>query len=103
PLPLAFHTSSLHDALPILQTIFSPLATMSRITGSTKYVQRLMKENPDELLAALAPIAETLTAYSKASLDAGAAGIFFATVEWGSGDVISIEDYNRFARPFDLK
>ncbi|TMF10553.1 MAG: hypothetical protein E6I38_05260 [Chloroflexi bacterium] len=93
----------LDDEAPFMQTIFSPLATMSRITGSTKYVQRLMKENPDELLAALAPIAETLTAYSKASLDAGAAGIFFATVEWGSGDVISIEDYNRFARPFDLK
>ncbi len=93
----------LDDEAPFMQTIFSPLATMSRITGSTKYVQRLMKENPDELLAALTPIAETLTAYSKASLDAGAAGIFFATVEWGSGDVISIEDYNRFARPFDLK
>ncbi len=88
---------------PFMQTIFSPLATMSRITGSTKYVQRLMKENPDELLTALQPIAETLAAYSKASLDDGAAGIFFATVEWGSADVISIDHYNRFARPFDLK
>jgi uroporphyrinogen decarboxylase len=93
----------LDDEAPFIQTIFSPLATMSRITGSTKYVQRLMRENPEELLAALEPIAETLALYSKASLDAGAAGIFFATVEWGSADVISIEDYNRFARPFDLQ
>jgi uroporphyrinogen decarboxylase len=75
---------------------------MSRITGSTKYVQRLMRENPDELRSALAPITETLAAYSRASLEAGAAGIFFATVEWGSSDVITIEDYNRFCRPFDL-
>ena len=95
--------AGLDDEAPFIQTIFSPLATMSRITGSTKYVQRLMKENPDELLATLQPIAETLAAYSKASLDAGAAGVFFATVEWGSADVISMEDYNRFARPFDLK
>jgi uroporphyrinogen decarboxylase len=95
--------AALDDEAPFVQTIFSPLATMSRITGSTKYVQRLLKENPDELLAALEPIAETLAAYSKASRDAGAAGIFFATVEWGSADVISIEDYNRFCRPFDLK
>lgn len=95
--------AGLDDEAPFMQTIFSPLATMSRITGSTKYVQRLMRENSEELLAALEPIAETLAAYSKASLDAGAAGIFFATVEWGSGDVISIEDYNRFARPFDVK
>src|SRR6266540_7291133 len=93
----------LNGEAPFIQTIFSPLATMSRITGSTKYVQRLMKENPDDLLTALQPIAETLAAYSKASLDAGAAGIFFATVEWGSADVISIEDYKRFCRPFDLK
>src|SRR5207244_2482547 len=81
----------------------NPRASYFGEAFGAKYAQRLMKENPDELLAALAPIAETLTAYSKASLDAGAAGIFFATVEWGSGDVISIEDYNRFARPFDLK
>jgi uroporphyrinogen decarboxylase len=93
----------LNGEAPFIQTIFSPLATMSRITGSTKYVQRLMRENPDELLAALDPITDTLAAYSKASLDSGASGIFFATVEWGSADIISIKDYNRFCRPFDLR
>src|SRR6266508_4298335 len=93
----------LNGEAPFIQTIFSPLAVMSRITGSTKYVQRLMRENPDKLLAALDPVAETLAAYSKASLDAGASGIFFATVEWGSADVISWEDYERFCRPFDLR
>jgi len=95
--------AGLDGEAPFIQTIFSPLATMSRITGSTKYVQRLMRESPDELLASLDPITETLAAYSKASLDAGAAGIFFATVEWGSADVISLEDYNRFCRPFDMR
>lgn len=95
--------AGLNGEAPFIQTIFSPLATMSRITGSTKYVQRLMRENPDDLLAALDPITETLAAYSKASLDTGAAGIFFATVEWGSSDVISVEDYNHFCRPFDQR
>ena len=95
--------AALNGEAPVIQTIFSPLATMSRITGSTKYVQRLMRENPEELLAALGPITDTLAAYSKVSLDAGASGIFFATVEWGSADVISIEDYNRFCRQFDLR
>ena len=95
--------AGLNGQAPFIQTIFSPLATMSRITGSTKYVQRLMRENPDKLLTALDPVAETLAAYSKASLDAGASGIFFATVEWGSADVISWEDYERFCRPFDLR
>ena len=76
---------------------------MSRLTGSTKYVQKLMREAPDDLLAALAPVTETLAAYSAACLERGASGIFFATVEWGSADNISPQDYDRFARPFDLR
>jgi uroporphyrinogen decarboxylase len=80
----------------------SPLAVVSRITGSTKYVQRLMKEHADGLLEASTP-SRSLAAYSRACLDAGAAGIFFATVEWGTRDFISLADYNRFARPFDLR
>src|SRR3990172_3762500 len=87
---------------PFLQTVFSPLATMSRLTGSTKYVQKLMGESPEALLPALDALAETLAAYSAACLQRGAAGVFFATVEWGSRDNISPDDYDRFARPFDL-
>lgn len=88
---------------PFIQTVFSPLAVMSRLSGSTALVQGLMREHPGELLAALGAIADTLAAYARACLAEGAAGIFFATVEWGSRDVISPEDYDRFARPFDLQ
>jgi uroporphyrinogen decarboxylase len=91
----------LKGEVPFIQTIFSPLATMSRTTGSTKYVQKLMHEH--YLFSALDAITSTLIGYAKECLDAGASGIFFATVEWGSADVISIEDYNRFCRPFDLR
>jgi len=94
---------ALADEAPFIQTVFSPLAVVSRITGSTKYVQRLMREHADALLAALEPITQTLADYSRACLDAGASGIFLATVEWGTRDLISLEDYNRFARPFDLR
>jgi uroporphyrinogen decarboxylase len=88
---------------PFIQTVFSPLAAMSRITGSTKYVQKLMREAPDGLLAALEAIAETLHSYAGACLRQGTSGIFFATVEWGGGDNISPDDYGRFGRPFDLR
>jgi uroporphyrinogen decarboxylase len=88
---------------PFIQTVFSPLAAMSRLTGSTKYVQKLMREAPEDLLAALDAIAETLRSYAAACLQQGASGIFFATVEWGGGDNISPQDYDRFARPFDLR
>jgi uroporphyrinogen decarboxylase len=88
---------------PFIQTVFSPLAVMTRLTGSTKYVQQLMAQHPEALLETLGVIAGTLAGYSRASVDAGAAGIFLATVEWGSADVIPLGDYNRFARPFDLQ
>ncbi len=95
--------SGLAGEAPFIQTVFSPLAVISRTTGSTKYVQRLIRENPNELLAALEPVTETLVAYSRACLDAGAAGIFFATVEWGSADFISLADYDRFCRGVDRR
>jgi uroporphyrinogen decarboxylase len=93
----------LADEAPLIQTVFSPLAVMSRITGSTKYVQKLMAEHWNELLITLDPITESLAAYARECLTAGASGIFYATVEWGSADVISGDDYDRFCRPFDLR
>jgi len=100
---LSIIAQGLEAEAPFLQTVFSPLAAMSRLTGSTKYVQKLMREAPDALLPALDAVAETLAAYAAACLQRGAAGVFFATVEWGSRDNISPDDYDRFARPFDLR
>lgn len=88
---------------PVIQTVFSPLAVMSRLTGSTAAVQGLMREAPQALEAALAVIADTLAVYARACLERGAAGIFFASVEWGSRDNISPQEYDRFARPYDLR
>jgi uroporphyrinogen decarboxylase len=94
----------LRNEAPFVQTVFSPLAVMSFLTDSpTAVVQQLMREHSHELMTALNVIAETLAAYSRASLEAGASGIFFATVVWGSADNISPDDYDRFARPFDLQ
>ncbi|HVP04978.1 MAG TPA: uroporphyrinogen decarboxylase family protein [Dehalococcoidia bacterium] len=88
---------------PFIQTVFSPLAVMTRITGSTKYVQKLIAEHPDDLDAGLTVIEQTLIAYAKACLDLGASGIFYAAVEWGSADNISWADYERFGKPYDLR
>jgi len=88
---------------PFIQTVFSPLAVMTRLTGSTKYVQKLIREASDELEAALGTVEQTMTAYARACLKTGASGIFYAAVEWGSADNISRENYERFGSPFDLR
>jgi uroporphyrinogen decarboxylase len=86
---------------PFIQTVFSPLAVMSRITGPSEPVQAFIRDAPDELDAALEAISETLVAYSKACIETGASGIFYAGVEWGSSEFISGKDYDRFGRPYD--
>jgi len=88
---------------PFIQTVFSPLAVASRLAGGLEPIRQYMEEAPQELEAALATIAETLAAYARACLEAGADGIFFASVEWGSRDYITADQYSRFGRPFDLR
>jgi uroporphyrinogen decarboxylase len=95
--------SGLAGEAPFIQTVFSPLAVMTRLTGSTKYVQKLMREAPEDLQAALEPITQTMTSYALACLETGAAGIFYAAVEWGSADNISWDDYLRFGEPYDIR
>jgi uroporphyrinogen decarboxylase len=86
-----------------IQTVFSPLAVASRLAGSYEPIRQYMAEAPLDLEAALRVISETLAAYARACLEAGADGIFFASVEWGSRSYISAEQYDRFGRPFDLR
>lgn len=88
---------------PLVQTVFSPLACLSIAAGSTRFIKRMIREEPDAVLTALDSITETMTAFSQACLKVGAEGIFFATVEWGSADVMSWDEYDRFARPYDLR
>jgi uroporphyrinogen decarboxylase len=96
-------SDGLADESPFLQTVFSPLAVMSRITGRTEPVQEMIKDAPEALETALGEIAETLIEYAQACLQTGASGIFYAGVEWGSSEFISGKDYERFATPFDLR
>ena len=89
--------------VPFVQTVFSPLSVVGRLTPERQQVRRWMSEAPDAVHAALATVTETLATYARACLDAGADGIFFATTEWGTYDVLTDELYNVFGRPYDLR
>ncbi len=89
---------------PFIQTVFSPLAVIGRLAnGDLGFIRRLMREDSEALHRALAVVTQTLADYSKASLDAGADGIFFATVEWATYDVATPGQYAEFGRPYDLR
>jgi uroporphyrinogen decarboxylase len=90
--------------VPFIQTVFSPLGVIGRLADSDrKAVRRYMEEAPQSLHGALAAVADSLAAYGRACLEAGASGIFFATVEWGTYDNATAEQYQEFGRPYDLR
>jgi uroporphyrinogen decarboxylase len=94
---------SLAGEAPFIQTVFSPLAVIGRLAnGDLGFVRRCMREDGEALHYALDAVAQTLATYARACLDAGADGVFFATVEWATYDVATAEQYAEFGRPYDL-
>ena len=89
--------------VPFVQTVFSPLSVVGRLANGQEPVQRWLNDTPDALHGALDAVTETLAAYSRACLDAGADGIFFATTEWATFDVLTWEQYETFGKPYDLR
>jgi uroporphyrinogen decarboxylase len=89
---------------PFIQTVFNPLSVIGRLAGTNApLVREWMRDSPADLHGALAGVTETLIAYVKAALETGASGIFYATVDWGTRDAASTEEYAGFGRPYDLQ
>jgi uroporphyrinogen decarboxylase len=94
----------IRKALPddvILQTIFSPLGIARTLSGETALL-RYMRDSVDELHQGLDIIAEATTQFAAECLAAGADGLFFAT-QCATTAYMTIEDYEEFARPYDLR
>ena len=86
-----------------LMTVFTPLSIAARLVPSEETFVRHLREHPDEVRHALEVVTETFTRYTEACLDAGASGLFYATTSWATGDSMTLEEYNDFARPYDLR
>jgi uroporphyrinogen decarboxylase len=89
--------------VPFIQTVFSPLSVVARLADSREPVRRWMTEAPEALHGALRAVAQTLASYSRACLDAGADGVFFATTEWATPEACMPKQYDVFGRPYDLE
>jgi uroporphyrinogen decarboxylase len=84
-------------------TVFSPLSIAGDLVGTEAQLVRDMQESPLLVQEALEEITKTFVRFSVDCLNAGADGIFFATTEWASKNVLTEEDYRKFGRPFDLE
>jgi uroporphyrinogen decarboxylase len=95
--------NELNGEVPFIQTVFSPLSVLGRLAdGNRDDVKRWMSDEPELVHGALASIAETLAAYARSCIEAGADGIFFPTTDWGTYDNATAEEYLAFGRRYDL-
>jgi uroporphyrinogen decarboxylase len=88
--------------VPFLMTVFTPLSIASRLVSSEDAFMEHVQGYWDEVSYALDVIAETFVRFSRACLDRGASGLFYATTSWATTDRLTSEEYTRYARPHDL-
>lgn len=93
----------LKGQIPFIMTVFNPLSLAGRLVESEKVLVQQMIETPELVHYGLEVITRTFRAYTRAILEQGASGIFFATTTWGSKDTIASELYEVFGKPYDLQ
>jgi uroporphyrinogen decarboxylase len=86
----------------LVETIFSPLSIAADLTENPRVVLDHLRENEPAVRKAVQAITETFSSFAAALLRAGADGIYFATVDWATRDLLTPEEYARYARPYDL-
>ena len=89
--------------LPLFMTVFNPLGVARHLVDSKEKLIEHLNQDPDRVNTALENIARTFEQYVPKIIDAGADGLFYATVEWGTFDVLTFEQYEKFSKPYDLR
>ncbi len=93
--------AELGAGVPVLQTIFSPLAQAKNLVGGTQLLVHL-RQYPVQVSAGLKVIAETTRRFIEAAIQTGIAGVFYA-VQHANYYLLSTEEYLHFGKTFDLE
>lgn len=89
-----------NDAM-FIETIFSTWTTARRLARSGS-LTAMRQRDPETLLRAMDAISTSLAGYAKLVMGRGAAGIFLS-LGAATNDVMTVEEYETWGRPFDLK
>ena len=93
---------TLGPSTPIIQTVFSPITVGGYLVGkSQSRVVRELRKHPEIVGPALERIAEALVDFSRRSVAAGAAGIFYAISGYAGRNVMREEVYRDLVLPYD--
>ncbi|MGD0878528.1 MAG: uroporphyrinogen decarboxylase family protein [Anaerolineales bacterium] len=92
--------AGLGPGIPLLQTVFSPLAQAKNLAGGETLIIH-MRQYPEAVLKGLKNIAETTRRFVEAAMETGIDGIFYA-VQHAQAGLMTLDEYKTFGLPFDL-
>ena len=84
-------------------TVFNPISIAARLVESEDVFVDRMRQHPARIHAALEVVTETFVKFVTKILNEGADGIFFATTSWATHDRLTVQEYDEFTRPYDLR
>jgi uroporphyrinogen decarboxylase len=84
-------------------TVFTPLAIAGRMLEDDKMLVEHIRNHPATIHRALKAIAETFVKYAQEVRNAGADGLFFASTQWASSNLITWKEYEEFGVQYDLQ
>jgi len=86
--------------VPVIQTVFSPLAQMKNLAGERLLID--LRQNKADFKAALETITQSTLAFVREIAATGAAGIFYA-VQHATANLLSEAEFAEFGREYDLR
>lgn len=86
-----------------LATMFNPISIASRLTASEDMFMKHLRDHTPRVDSAIEAITETFSAFGRAAMERGAGGLFFATTAFASTDRMTVAEYRKYVRPWDLK
>ena len=93
--------AALDPDTPVLQTIFSPLAQAKNLAGNETLLMHL-RLYPEAVMKGLEVITESTRRFVEAAQGAGIDGVFYA-IQHAQADLMTIDQYDAIALPYDQK
>lgn len=96
--------SALGDRVPVIQTVFSPISVAAYLVGKDKRKPvRELRAHPELVLPALERIGDALIDFSARSVEAGAAGLFYAISGFATPAAMPRDVYESLLLPLDQR
>jgi uroporphyrinogen decarboxylase len=89
--------------VPILATVFTPLAILGELTEPATVLLDHLTSAPAQVERALETVTRVFERHVAALMRAGADGLYLATVDWVCRAFVTPESLRRWSRPYDLR